>query len=73
MKVEDIARAYTACIELEDRARVEVPNLVDGISELRADLHALLMEALRENHIPFNDRSHAAEIAFQMTRNLSTH
>ncbi len=67
MKLSDVARAYVASVELEERVRSEAPALSEEISVLRADLHALLMESLRENHVPFADRSDAARIAFELT------
>ncbi len=66
MTLESIARAYTTCVELEEKASTESGQLADDLSVLRADLHALLMEALRENKIPFTDRSDAARLAFQI-------
>ena len=67
MNLEAIARAYTRSIELEEHAGQEAPALADEASVLRADLHALLMEALRQANIPFVDRSEAARIAFEIT------
>ena len=67
MKLEAIAKAYIAAIELDEKARA-----IDSVSEeaaiLRADLHALLMESLRENGIQFSDRSDAARIAYEITQ-----
>ena len=68
MELNDIARAYVASVELEERMRAESSSLLDEMSELRSDLHALLMDSLRENNIPFADRSRAAEIAFRLTK-----
>ena len=68
MNLQGIARVYTTIVEIEERARVESPSLSEDLSIVRADLHALLMEALREAGISFTDRGHAARIAFDMTR-----
>ena len=68
MSLTHIAKAYTTCVELEERARQESPALAEDLSILRADLHALLMQALRESNIPFADRSDAARIAFDLAR-----
>ena len=68
MSLETVARAYTACVELEEKLRRESPELADEAAELRADLHALLMEPLRQANIPFADRSAAAHIAFDITQ-----
>lgn len=68
MNLEVIARTYTTVVELEERARIGSPSLSEDLSVLRADLHALLMEALREAGIAFADRSQAARIAFDITR-----
>ena len=67
MSLETVARAYTACVELEERLQRESPELADDAAVLRADLHALLMDALRQTGIPFADRSDAARIAFALT------
>jgi hypothetical protein len=64
MKLEAIAKAYIDCIELEDRALQEASGLSEDLGILRADLHALLMDALRQANIPFTDRSHAAQLAY---------
>ena len=66
MNLEAIAKAYTRSIELEEHAEQEAPALSDEAALLRADLHALLMEALRQAGIPFADRSDAAHIAFDI-------
>lgn len=66
MNLEAIAKAYTRSIELEEHAGQEAPALADEASVLRADLHALLMEALRQAGIPFADRSDAARIAYDI-------
>lgn len=66
MNLEAIARAYTRSIELEEHAAQEAPSLADEAAVLRADLHALLMEALRKAGIPFADRADAARIAFDI-------
>ena len=67
MSLEAIAKAYTACVDLEERARRESPELAEETAVLRSDLHALLMDTLRQAHIPFADRSDAARIAFEIT------
>lgn len=61
-----IAKAYIACVELEERAREENSALAEDLSILRSDLHALLMESLRAAHIPFSDRSDAARLAYNL-------
>jgi len=66
MTVETIARAYIACVELEERLRHDSVERADDAAVLRADLHALLMQALRDARIPFADRSEAATIAFAL-------
>jgi len=66
MNLEAIAKAYTRSIELQEHAEHEAPALAEEASVLRADLHALLMEALRQAGIPFADRSDAARIAFDI-------
>ena len=68
MNLETIARAYTACVELEERARQESPSLAEDLSVLRSDLHSLLMVALRDSGVSFADRSEAARIAFDITQ-----
>ena len=66
MKLEEIARAYIAAVELDEKVRSTASALADEIGSLRADLHALFMEGLKEKGIPFTDRSEAAEIAYQL-------
>ncbi len=68
MNVEAIAKAYVDCVELEDRTRQESPALAEELGLLRADLHALLMDAFRQANIPFSDRTEAAAIAFNLVR-----
>jgi hypothetical protein len=68
MKLEDIARAYVAAADLDDRARSEAPHLAEEAGVLRAELHALLMQALHANNVPFTDRADAARLAYQLTR-----
>jgi len=68
MSLEMVARAYVACVDLEERLCRQSPEWAQETAILRADLHALLMEALREAHIPFADRSDAAHIAFTITQ-----
>jgi hypothetical protein len=65
---ETIAQAYVNCVELDDRARTQYPELAEDLSNLRADLHALLMDALRKAGIPFFDRTDAARIAFEIAQ-----
>ena len=65
MKLDEIARAYVAAVELDEKVRTGAPALADEAGSLRADLHALLMTALRENGIPFADRSEAASLAYK--------
>lgn len=69
MKPEAIARVYLACIDVEERIRSESPELADEVGPLRAELHALLMQVLREAGIRFADRADAARIAFDLLRN----
>jgi hypothetical protein len=71
MKPEAIARAYLACIELEERIRNESPELAEEVGPLRAELHALLMQALREANIPFVDRADAAHIAVDLVNGIA--
>ncbi len=52
MKLETIAKAYTDCIELEDRIQRESPTLAEDISILRADLHALLILTIQPTAVP---------------------
>ena len=66
MSLVAIAKAYTDCIELEQRIQQESPSLLGDISVLRADLHALLMEALHQANISFIDRSHATRLAYDI-------
>jgi hypothetical protein len=68
MNLENIARAYVEAIELEDQMRAQSSDLLDTISELRSDLHAMLMDCLRENQISFADRAEAAEIAYRLIK-----
>ncbi len=68
MKPELIARAYLACIDLEERIRSESPEMAEEVGPLRGELHALLMQALREANIPFRDRADAAHIAFDLVK-----
>ena len=68
MNLEAVARAYTSCVELEERAQRDSPPLAEELSILRSDLHALLMEALRDARIPYSDRSDAARIAFEIVQ-----
>ena len=68
MNLDAIARAYVKCVELEEHAGSEWPQLSDDLASLRADLHALLMDALRQSNVPFADRQDAARIAFEITR-----
>ena len=66
MNLEAIAKAYVHCVDVEERARSDAPALAEDLSVLRADLHALLMEALRQARIPFTDRSEAARLAYDI-------
>ncbi len=66
MKLEEIARAYLRCVEIDERAGSLTPALSEDIALLRADLHALLMQALREADIHFSDRADAARIAYEL-------
>ena len=66
MKPAMIARAYLACIDLEERVRSESPQMAEEVGPLRAELHALLMQSLREANIPFVDRADAARIAAEL-------
>jgi hypothetical protein len=68
MNLQTIAKAYTGCIELEDRIQRETPALAEEVAILRSDLHALLMDALRQAHISFTDRAHAARIAYEIAQ-----
>jgi len=42
--------------------------MADDFSVLRAELHALLMDALRQAKISFADRSEAAHLAYDIAR-----
>jgi len=68
MTLVAIANAYVNCVELEERSRRDAPSLAEDLSILRSDLHALLMEALRDARIPYSDRSDAARLAFEIVR-----
>jgi hypothetical protein len=68
MTLVAIANAYVNCVELEERAQREAASLAEDVSILRSDLHALLMDALRDAHIPYADRSDAARIAFEIVQ-----
>ena len=68
MNLEHIARAYVGAVELEDQMRGQSSELMENIGLLRSDLHAMLMDGLRESHISFADRAEAAEIAFRLTK-----
>jgi len=68
MNLEAIARAYVKSVELEEQAGADAPSLAEDLASLRADLHALLMDALRQSKIPFADRQDAARIAFEIAR-----
>jgi len=68
MNLQAIARAYVSCVELEEKAGAEAPELSENLGLLRADLHAVLMDALRQSNIPFADRQDAARIAFEIVR-----
>ena len=43
MKLEAIVRAYTVCVDLEEKSKDGAHH--EAIAELRSDLHALLMDA----------------------------
>ncbi len=66
MTPEEIARAYLDAVESEERAAAEFPERAAELGERRAELHALLMQTLRENNIPFTDRADAAQIAYRL-------
>jgi hypothetical protein len=68
MRLENIASIYVAIVELEENIRSQAPDLADETGSLRADIHALFMEALRDRGIPFRDRSEAADLAYQLAR-----
>ena len=68
MTPEAVAHAYVACIELEEKMRLEVPELAEQMDELRGELHALLMLSFKESGIPFVDRADAARLAFEIVR-----
>jgi hypothetical protein len=72
MNLELIARAYVSCVELEERAGSEASQLAEELASLRADLHAVLMDALRQSKISFADRQEASRIAFEIIRRSST-
>jgi hypothetical protein len=68
MNLEAVAKAYVNCVELEERAQRDAPSMAEDLSLLRSDLHAMLMETLRDAHIPYSDRSDAAHIAFEIVQ-----
>jgi len=68
MNLEAVARAYVSCVELEEKAGSEAPELSEDLALLRADLHAVLMDTLRQSNISFADRQDAARIAFEIAR-----
>jgi hypothetical protein len=68
MKLKPIAKAYVDCVQLEERSQREASLLAEDLSLLRADLHALLMLALRDAKIPFTDRAHAAHLAYEIVQ-----
>jgi hypothetical protein len=70
MTLPSIARAYLQSVELEERARMFDSPLCEATAELRGELHALLMEALRQANIPFTDRAQAAQIAHDLIRDV---
>jgi hypothetical protein len=72
LNLEAVAKAYISCIELEERAHQEASQLAEDLAILRADLHALLMQALRAANIPFIDRAHAARLAYDITHTPKT-
>ena len=61
-----IAKAYVDCVEIEERLQRDGSLVAEDLALLRADLHALLMQALRQADIPFTDRAHAAQLAYQI-------
>jgi len=66
MKPEMMARVYLMSIELEECIRSQSPEMAEEVGPLRAELHALFMQSLRDAHIPFTDRADAARIAFEL-------
>jgi hypothetical protein len=68
MNLPAIAKAYIASVDLEEKAQRESAGIVEELAIIRSDLHALLMDALREAHIPYADRADAARIAFEIVR-----
>src|SRR4029077_9801784 len=59
MNLQAIARAYVSCVELEEKAGGAAPELLEDLAPLRAYLHAVLMDALRQSKIFFADRQDA--------------
>ena len=68
MTPQEMARVYVQSIELEELTGATAPELTDKVGELRSNLHALLMEVLREHHVPFVDRFDASRLAYQLVR-----
>ena len=68
MNLKAIAHAYVRSVELEEKARSGASELAEELAELRSDLHATFMDALRQSNIPFADRRDAARIAFELAR-----
>jgi hypothetical protein len=70
MKLEEIATAYVAMAELENKIQTQAPALADEAGCLRADLHAIWMAALREHGIPYADRVDAAQLAQKFAQSM---
>jgi hypothetical protein len=67
VNLRHLAAAYIAAIDLEERLRVDSPDLADEAGSLRGELHALFMDALRESGTAVPDRAEATRIAYQIT------
>lgn len=61
-----VARAYTNCVELEDQARLTGSEKTKDLTGLRENLQALLIEALREARVSFQDEADASRLAFEI-------
>jgi hypothetical protein len=68
MTPSEIARLYVMAVELDERAQRADDGIQEQAGLLRSEIHALLMQVLREHHIPFSDRTDAAAWAYQTVR-----
>ena len=66
MKLQEVAQAYTRCVELEEQARMAQSEKEQELASVRENLFALLTEALREARISFRDDADASRLAFEI-------